>query len=326
MRLPYAALAGGALLVAAAKWLGHCSRSRHSSFSRRVLQLSAATERTLAEERSSGGARRRGSSSGGSSNVRSLSSSSCGSLGDRVNEAERQLATLQELIADGVDIDRRFPWHAARREGQESRRLRACARDLSRRLAKVEQATEELRVMAEVERLLARLGGGGGGVLHGDGLPTGGEGEWALEDQSDSDADESDIGARGASGSAAQERRRRKRPARLSTRAAVLLSRRSSGGSDGSDSGDNGGTRYVPGCVFREELEAWCQRLSEKEQEAVDWLKLGLQCWNLEKVDGALAQLRVLELPDNVKDFQKRREDVRSKRWRLEKELKVGES
>lgn len=184
--------------------------------------------------------------------------------------------------------------------------------------------------MAEVERLLARLDSGGGGVLDGDGLSTGGNGDGALEDQSDSDASDSDVGVRDASGSAAQERRR-KRPARLSTRAAILLSRRSNGdsGSDGSSNGSsssNTATRYVPGCVFREELKRWCDRLSEKEQDAVDWLKLGLQRWDLEMVDRALAQLRLLELPEIVSEFQKRREDVRSKRWRLQRELKVGEN
>lgn len=328
MRVPSAALAGGTF-VATAALLAHRSRSRRRTFSREVVQFSAATERALEEERPSGATRQGRHSS--SSSFRSLSSSSCGSLRDRAKEAERQLAALQELIADGLDLGNRFPWEAARQGGKESRRLRACAQGLSRRGAKVEQAAEELRVMAEVERLLDRLDSSGGGVLDGDGLSTGGDGDGALEDQSDSDSSggdgsDSDAGIRGANGSAAEQRwRRRKRPARLSTRAALLLSRRSNGGSDSSDSGDGATSRYVPGCVFREELKRWCDRLSEKEQDAVDWLKLGLQRWDLEMVDRALAQLRLLELPEIVKEFRQKREDVRSKRWRLREELKVGE-
>lgn len=321
LRVPPAALAGGALLATAAWWLGHRSRSRRRSFSHRVLQFSAAAERALEEERSAGRARQ-GRRSG---SVRSLSSS-CGSLGDRVKEAERQLTTLQELIVEGLDIGRRFTWEATRRGQKESRRLRACAHGLSRRLAKVEQAAEELEVMAAAERLLARLDSGGGGVLDGDGLSTGGDGDGAQEDQSYSDASDSDAGVAGASGRATHKRGRA-RPARLFTWAALLLSRRSNGGSnsdDSDDSGDNTTPRYAPGCVFREELRRCCDRLSGKEQDAVDWLKLGLLRWDLEMVDSALAQLRLLELPEIVEKFQKMRDDVRSKRMRLREELKVG--
>lgn len=316
--MPSAALAVGAL-VATAACFSHRSRSRRRTFSRKVLQFSAATERALEEERPAGAPHQGRNNS--SSIFRSLSSRSCGSLRDRAKEAQRQLATLHELIADGLDIGKHFPWEAAGRGGEESRRLQACVQGLSRRRAKLEQAGEELRVMAEVERLLARLDSGGGGVLDGDGLSTGGDGDGAPEGQSDSDASDSDVGVRGVDGSAAEQRRRRKRPARLSTRAALLLSRRSNGGSDSGD--DAAAARYVPGCVFREELKRWCDRLSEKEQDAVDWLKLGLQRWDLEMVDRALAQLRLLELPEIVKEFQQKREDVRSKRWRLREELKV---
>lgn len=320
LRVLPAALAGIALL-ATAKWLDRRSRSRRRAFSRKVLQFSVAVRPALEEERSARAARQGRSSSNIS--VRSLSSCS-GSLRDRVKEAERQLAVLHKLTDDGLDIARSFSWEAGRRGGEDSRSLQACAHELSRRLAKVEQAAEELRVMAEVERLLARLDPGGGGVLDGDGLSTGEDGDGAREDQSGNDAGDSDMGLSGGNGGAAQER-----PARLSTRAALLLSMRSSGGSDSSDTGDSSdsdSTRYVPGCVFPQELKRWCDELSAREQRAVDWLELGLERWDLELVDRALAQLRWLERPEIVKEFQKKRKDVCRKRWKLQQDLKVWES
>ena len=307
--LSSATLAGSALLATAA-WLVRCSRSRRRSFSHRVLQLSVKTDKALEEERSAEAARQ-GRSNSITSSVKSLSGS-CGSLRDRIQEAERQLSTLEELIKDGVDIARRFPRAAARRAGEESRRFQACAQGLSRRLVKVEQAAEELRVMAEMEGLIARLdSAGSGGALNGGG---GG----AQEGEGSSGTAGGETGACGGA-----------TPARLSTRAAVLLSRRPSGGGRGSgdtsDSGEDNSTGYVPGCVFHEELKRWYDSLNGKEQDAVDWLEHGLKRWNLGKVDRALEQLRLLELPDIVEEFQRKRDDVRRKRRFLQEELKVGE-
>lgn len=319
---PSAGLAGGVFAAAAtAAWLGRRTLARRRSFSLRLRRLCDAADLALEEERSLASARQGSSSSSSTSRLRSLGSSS-GSLRDRAAEAERQRAALQELVEEGLELGRRYPWEAAwrRRGGEESRRLESCARELSQRLAKVERAAQELGVMAEVEQLLARLAGGSGGVR--DGSSSGGG---ALDDDG-SESDDSD-GDRG--GSAWQ--RRRNRPqctpqrARLSTRAALLLSRRPSGSSD--NGGGGGGTtarRTDSRCVFREELARWCDRLAEREQEAVDWLKLGLETWDLEMADRALAQLRLLELPEIVQEFEKKREDVRGKRWRLQQELKVG--
>ncbi|CAM9548136.1 unnamed protein product [Ectocarpus sp. 4 AP-2014] len=317
---PSAGLTGGVLAAAATvAWLGRRTLARRRSFLLRLRRLYDAADLALEEERSLASARQASSSSSSTSRLRSLGSSS-GSLRDRAAEAERQRAALQELVEEGLELGRRYPWEAARqrRGGGESRRLESYARELSQRLAKVERAAKELGVMAEVEQLLARLAGGGGGVRDG------GSGGGALDDDG-SESDDSD-GDRGA----AAWQRRRNRPqctpqrARLSTRAALLLSRRPSGSSD--NGGAEGGTttrRADSRCVFREELARWCDRLAEKEQEAVDWLKLGLETWDLEMADRALAQLRLLELSEIVQEFEKKREDVRGKRWRLQQELKA---
>ncbi|CAM9389326.1 unnamed protein product [Ectocarpus sp. 6 AP-2014] len=320
---PSAGLAGGVIAAAAtAAWLGRRTRARRRSFSLRLRRLCDAADLALEEERSLASARQ-GSSSSSTSRLRSIGRSS-GSLRERAAEAERQRAALQELVEEGLELGRRYPWEAARRRkgGEESRRLESCARELSQRLAMVERAAQELGVMAEVEKLLARLAGGGGGVRDG-----GSSGGGALDDDG-SESDDSD----GDRGGAAWQRKRNRpqctpRRARLSTRAALLLSRRPSGSSDNGGGGGGGTTarRTDSRCVFREELTRWCDRLAEREQEAVDWLKLGLETWDLEMADRALAQLRLLELPEIVQEFEKKREDVRGKRWRLQQELKTAE-
>ncbi|CAM9187660.1 unnamed protein product [Ectocarpus sp. 13 AM-2016] len=321
---PSAGLAAGVFAaVATAAWLGRLTLARRRSFSLRLRRLCDAADLALEEERSLASARQGSSSSSScTSRLRSLGSSS-GSLRDRAAEAERQRAALQELVEEGLELGRRYPWETARRRmgGGESRRLESCARELSQRLAKVERAAQELGVMAEVEQLLARLAGGGGGVRDG-----GSSGGGALDDDG-SESDDSD-GDRG--GSAWQRKRHRPQctpqRARLSTRAALLLSRRPSGGSNnGGAGGCTTARRADSRCVFREELARWCDRLAEREQEAVDWLKLGLETWDLEMADRALAQLRLLELPEIVQEFHKKREDVRGKRWRLQQELKAAE-
>lgn len=308
---PSAGLAGGLFAaLATVAWLGRLSLARRRSFSLRLRQLCDAADGALREGRSRASARQGGSSS---RLMRSLGSSS-GSLRDRAAEAERQRAALEELVEKGLELRRRFPWEA-RRGGEEGRRLESYARELSERLAKVERAAKELGVMVEVEQLLARLAGGGGGVRDG------GSGGGAQDD----DGSEGDDSA-GERGGAARQRRRNRpqctpQRARLSTRAALLRP------SDIGDNGGGGGTtarRAASRCVFGEELTRWCDRLAEREQEAVDWLKLGLETWDLEMADRALAQLRLLELPEIVQEFEKKREDVRGKRWRLQQELKVG--
>ncbi|CBJ31606.1 hypothetical protein Esi_0268_0014 [Ectocarpus siliculosus] len=297
-------LAGGVFaVVAAAAWvrvIRHCTPARRRSFSRKLSRLCAAADLALKEERSPVSAPQGGSSSGGGSGrLRSLGSDS-GSLRDRAEEAERQQAKLKELLAKGFELGRRVPWEAAWRREDVSRRLESYARELSQRLAKVERAAKELNVMAEIEQLLDRLASDGGGVRSARDLSAGGNGGEALDDRS-----EINDGGRGVI----------PHRARLSSRAASPLSRRSSGRSD-SHSGEN------TGCVFREELTQWCDRLAVREKEAEDWFKLGLKIWDLNMADRGIEQLRLLQRPETVHEFQEKREIVRHNRWEVEEELK----
>lgn len=157
--------------------------------------------------------------------------------------------------------------------------------------------------MAEIEQLLDRLASDGGGVRSARDLSAGGNDSGALDDRS-----EIVDGGRGVI----------PQRARLSSRAASLLSRRSSGRSD-TDSGGNNTC-----CLFREELTRWCDRLAVRGQEAEDWLKLGLKNWDLDMADGAIEQLSLLQRPETVHEFQEKREVVRHNRWELEETLKVG--
>lgn len=168
--------------------------------------------------------------------------------------------------------------------GNSSRRLRECHKGLSERIVRVKRAAEELAVMREVQRLLGAIDNTNGG-----GGCQGG-------DELTSDGD---LGL----------------GTRLYTRVNALLAKRPSGGD-----GRSSATR----CVYRAELRGMYDALAVKEHEAVDRLRNGLQRWDLDAVDMALAQLRLLELPDLVEYFQGKREYVRSKRWRLRDELKVS--
>ncbi|CAM9471837.1 unnamed protein product [Ectocarpus sp. 8 AP-2014] len=154
--------------------------------------------------------------------------------------------------------------------------------------------------MAEIEQLLDRLASDGGGVRSARDLSAGGNGGGAQGDLS-----EIDDGGRGVI----------PQRDRLSSRAASPLSRRSSGRSD-SDSGEN------TSCVFREELTQWCDRLAVREQEAEDGFKLGLKTWDLDMADRGIEQLRLLQRPETVHEFQEKREIVRHNRWELQEELK----
>ncbi|CAM9152701.1 unnamed protein product [Scytosiphon promiscuus] len=331
---PYASLAGGTVAVAAAAaGLVLLKRARRRSFERGLARFSAAIERVLGDDQPStmtGGRRGSGSSGSSGSILRGLGPSS-GSLRTRVEEAERQVAVLETLIAEGLELGRRFPAEATCRQGQSGRRFQAAALSLSRRLARVERARKELVVMDETEQLLARLdscsstaaapaaasaaGRDSGGVLSERDASAGEDGHGMLEDgdsegDSDSDSSEGDEGRHGSGETARRRRRRgaRRRPravARLATRASLLLSNR---------------------CVFWEELRRWRGRLAEIEQEAVDQLRKGLEKWDLVAIDRALLQLRLLGLPKIVEEFQGKREDVRGKRWRLREELKEAQS
>lgn len=231
-----------------------------------------------------------------------------GSLREREQQAARRLVVLERLTARGLDAARRCPWEA---RGESSRRLGACSRGLSERTAGVERAAEELRVMGEVERLLGVLDGGGGGGSDSDseGLSSDDDG-LGLGDNGDIDGGvgSSAVRPRGVVRSGQMQ------SARLLTRANALLGKRFD---DGNGRANN--TR----CVFRAELKGSCAALAAREQQAADRLKLGLQRWDLNMVDRALAHLRLLELPDLVREFQGKREDVRGKLWRLREELRV---
>lgn len=340
---PFAGLAVGTVAVGVAFELRR--RARRRSFAQQLARFSTAAERALGDDKTPTAGERR-SGYNGRGTLRSLGSDSGGSLRARAREAERQLAVLEELIAEGLELGRRFSGGGAlaRRVGEDRRRFQSCARGLSRRRVRVERATKELRVMEEVEQLLERLdtstgGAAAVGVLGLGDTPMGEGGQGGLED-SDSDSDDSsgsDSDARDENGGIKRRRRRgvaqhNPRPAaRLATRASLLLSNRSSGNSDsdsesGAAAAAASSTQASSRCVFREELRQWCARLAIREQEAVDRLKLGLQNWDLDVVDRALVQLRLLELPEIVKEFKKKREDVRGKRWRLREDLKVKES
>ncbi|CAM9774610.1 unnamed protein product [Ectocarpus sp. 4 AP-2014] len=290
-------------VVVAAAWvrvIRHCTPARRRSFSRKLSRLCAAADLALKEERSPVSARQGGSSSGGGSGrLRSLGSGS-GSLRDRAEEAERQRAKLKELLAKGLELGRHAPWEAAWRRENESRRLESDARELSQRLAKVGRAAKELNVMAEIEQLLDRLASDGGGVRSARHLSAGGNGGRALDDRSEIDDE-----GRGVI----------PQRTRLSSRAASPLSRRSSGRSD-SDS------VVKTSCVFREELTQWCDRLALREQEAEDWFKLGHKTWELDMADRGIEQLRLLQRPETVQEFQEKREIVRHNRWEFTRRTK----
>ncbi|CAM9985665.1 unnamed protein product [Ectocarpus fasciculatus] len=284
-------------VVAAAEWV-RAIKARRRSFLLEFSQLCAVADLALEEERSPVSARQRSSSSS-SGRLGSLGSSS-GNLRDRAEEAEWQRAKLEELVATSLQLGKHETWEAVWRRGDESRRLESYARKLSQRLAKMERAAKELNVMAEIEQLLERLVSGGAGVRGARDMSAGGSGSGALYDRS-----EIDDGDRGVI----------PQRDRLSTRAASLLSRRSSGRSD-SDSGGN------TTCLFREELTRWFDRLTVREQEADDWLKLGLKTWDLDVTDKAIEQLRLLQRPETVHEFQEKRDIVRHNRWEIQETLK----
>lgn len=256
-----------------------------------------------------------------------------GSLGAREQEALRRLDMLKVLIGEGLEAGRRCPWEA---RGRSSRRVRDCSRRLSEKAERMERAVEELRVMAEIEQLLGDL----------DSNTAEREGEY--DDQADffgsgddSDSDDSDregkngghiLGPRrgeGAVNDSGATVPPSRRPVRLCIRAKALLAKRAEDdyGKSGPSAKSSGRGENAPGrCVFRAELRNWCATLSAREQEAKNRLNLGLGRWDLKMVDGALAQLRLMELPDLVQAFRGKRNDVRSKLWRLKEELKVKES
>lgn len=265
------------------------------------------------------------------------------SLRNRCKVAKRRLRALHLLTREVSNATSKCPWDP---RGKHARNLRRCAKDISERLVKMERATEEIRVMLEVEELLHFLSGGGRGRdrrdrprpetdepsanavrgAHIDGnsdagtvnrgaggfshlcrqaakLVLGSRGTTSAQDPCPPHRGEAHQDAPSSEGG-----RPRLPPTRLATRVKTMLS---------FDAGDG-----VP-CIFREELERWDEKLSHREQTAVNRLSLGLKRWDLKTVDEALRDLRELGLPDLARDFQPEQERVRNKRWELEEELRV---
>ena len=229
-----------------------------------------------------------------------------GTLEGREREAERRVSALKELITRVAKANKRCPWEA---RGKSSRRLAACSKSLSEGLIKAERAAEELSVMSKIERLLHELNNLREGGVYDEEEPS-----LCSEDGEGVGAEET-----GASLGDGHRAHSQGRPlsARLSTRANALLTTRSAG--------VNGRAAGAVRCVFRAELKRLCDELAAREQQAVDRLKRGLQRWDLDIVDTAISHLRLLELPDLVKGFRERREDVRGKLWGLREELRVRE-
>lgn len=186
--------------------------------------------------------------------------------------------------------------------------LKPAAEKLSRRLARLERADNELEIMVEVKRVIDRIDAGdlfcedqaGGRFPRAD---DGGLGRRRGKGgDSDADDDGDDDG-----GGVVQ-------PPRLAKRAKALR--------DAPTVDDSGEARKSL-CVFPEELDQCCADLEEKELFATDTVKEGLEGWDLTKVDGALAKLKLLGRSDLATKFRDNRQQVRTKIERLRNELKV---
>lgn len=221
---------------------------------------------------------------------------------DRKVKVETQLAFVRGIMAEGLGTHKNRP-RRVRREDV----LKPVAEKLSRRLARLERAQNELEVMVEVKRILDRLDASdllcedqaGGGFPPAD---DGGLGRRRGE-CGDSDADDDYNDGGGVEQSP-----------RLATRVRALR--------DAPTAGDNGEARR-PLCVFHDELDRCCADLEEQELFATDTLKEGLERWDLGKVDGALTKLKLLGRSDLVTKFRANRQEVRTKIERLRNELKV---
>lgn len=237
-----------------------------------------------------------------------------GNLRHRKQEATRQLEMLKSLVAEVVKADKQCPWVARR---GSSRRLEVCSSKLAEPVVKIKRAIEELSVIIDVERLISNLescGGRGDGGEDAEGISS--EDDSGLTESDCDDADSDERGGGGGGGAARQPYQplSKPQPARLYTRAKALLEIRSN---------NEGGRAIRTRCIFPVEMKGCCETLAEREQQATDRVILHLQRWDLEMVDAALKQLCLLELPDRVKGFKKKRDAVRSKLWRLQEELRV---
>lgn len=228
-----------------------------------------------------------------------------GSTADkREREAKRCLAVLEGLLEEGLNAlrrleglvvdrakaSRRCPWDA---RGMNSGRLAELRRVLSEALAEAERATEEVRLMLEVERLLYAL----------DNNSTNNNEYVVLPPKRDDEGGELPS-------------------ERLCTRATLMIGTTVRAGDRQQQAAAAAAT--TTRCVFPLELKACCKALESREQKAVDELKRGLQKWDLNVVDRALGQLRVLELQELAENFEDQKENVRSKRWGLQETLRVS--
>ena len=216
---------------------------------------------------------------------------------DRKVKVEAELVHVRGVMADYLGPDKRCP-----------RELRGedLAEKLSQRLARLQRAADELQVMLEVKRVIDALDAaeifregqaGGGRFSRADdrGLEVRrGEGDGGDVDDGDGDND----------GIVQADRLATRAKSARYTPAIDGIARRSR-------------------CVFSDELDACCEELDKQEHFATDALKEGLQLWDLEKVDTAMAKLKLLELPDLVSKFQTARRAVWIKIERLRNELNV---
>lgn len=232
-----------------------------------------------------------------------------GTLYQREQEAKRRVSELKNLVTDVAKANKRCPWEP---RGESHKRLIACSNKLSKALARVEHALEELKTMNEIEGVVDDIDSvsGRGNGPNREGLPldddTGIGGYETMDNES---------GPEGGSGEGNSAQRRvclqkRSSSVRLATRVKALLSTSSEDAS---------------GCVFKQELKQWCNTLATREKATKDRLKHALGEWNLAMVDVALEQLWLLGLPELAKEFREKREDIRSKQWLLRMELKVME-
>lgn len=312
-------LVGATLLTAvaipAAVWLTRRARGHRGAFARELERLERHLEANSKDPAADGGV--------------------CeGGLKERAREANRRVRGLSGLIEAGHEADGTCPWVA--REQRSSKRLEACSLGLSQTLERMKCALEELRVMVEVQRLLGRLERGVGSSSVGEQRDSSEQGqEWGTS------SDEEELDCRRDGGGACGGRNG---GAGVTPAVGGKVSRRRrghwGGSSPGVDGGlsprlftrvkalaersDGGAANQATRCVFRPELKEWSAKLASREREAVDRLKFGLQKWDLPKVDEALAQLRLLELTELAGKFEDKKEDTRSKVWRLKEELKVS--
>lgn len=217
-------------------------------------------------------------------------------------KVEAQLAFVRGIVAKGLGNHEKLP-HRVLLEDV----LKPVAEYLSRRLARLERAENELEMMVEVKPVLDRLDAGdlfcedqarGGFPPADDGALGRRTGEGG-----DSDADDGDGDGGGV-----------EQPPDLAKRVRELL--------DAETADDNGEARRSL-CVFYDELDRCCADLEEKKVLATGTLEEGLERWDLEKVDGAMTELQLLGFSDLVTEFRANRLEVRGKIERLRNELKV---